>query len=124
MFACAGKFNVSYKGVLRDPSEALITKLTSKCSSNVDSGTFKDNIIKGKLIKIPDIYTVEMTFQSLLPANFNNFLYMYSENKSQMEQYKGAAYTKSVAVDMMSSGIKNFTEKLKGHWDGDNFPES
>ena len=115
---------------MRDPSESLITKLTSKCSSNVDSGTFKDNIIKGKLIKIPDIYTVEMTFQSLLPANFNNFLYMYSENKNQIEYVKSQeknAYESSVAVKMMSSGIKNFTDKLSQHWNAGpegNFPTS
>jgi len=40
-----------------------------------------------------------------------------------MEEYKGKAYTKSVAVDALTTGITKFTEKLKSHWDGNSFPE-
>jgi len=32
---------------------------------------FNDN----NIIKVPDIYIVELTFDSLLPDNFNNFLF-------------------------------------------------
>ena len=32
------------------------------------------------IIRIPDIYNVTCTFKSLLPENFNNFLYSFSQN--------------------------------------------
>lgn len=124
LFACSGKFDVAYKGVLRDPSQSMLNTLCSTYKNSNASGMSAADIFNKRIIKIPDVYEVSMTFQSLLPTNFNNWLFQYSENASQMEQYKGKAYTKSIAVDMMSGGIKKFTERLKGHWDGDSFPES
>ena len=61
LFACTGKFNVTYKGILRDPSKYFLKKLVSKFKSF--NATFRaSDLIKNKIIKIPDIYTVEMTF--------------------------------------------------------------
>lgn len=37
----------------------------------------KNKMLKNRIVKIPDIFTVEMTFKSLLPANFNNFIFSY-----------------------------------------------
>lgn len=42
----------------------------------------KAAIIKSKLIKVPDIYKVTMKFQSLLPDNFNNYIFNFAENKN------------------------------------------
>ena len=30
------------------------------------------------MIKIPDVYKVDMKFTSLLPANFNNYIFTYA----------------------------------------------
>lgn len=39
-------------------------------------------------MKIPDVYHVEMSFKSLLPANFNNFIFAYANNVNHMTEYK------------------------------------
>lgn len=61
LFACAGDISVSYKGVLRQPSYFLNISLDTELSN--------------KDIKIPDIYHVSLVFKSLLPANFNTYLF-------------------------------------------------
>jgi hypothetical protein len=61
LFACTGKFKVTYKGILRDPPKVLLKVLDLKFKSSGASFTV-DDIIKHKLIKIPDIYTLEMSF--------------------------------------------------------------
>lgn len=52
------------------------------------SNEFMNNIIENKLIKIPDVYRVQMNFQSILPANFNNYIFAYAENASHITKYK------------------------------------
>jgi hypothetical protein len=54
--------------------------------------TFINNIVNNHLIKIPDVYRVTMRFQSLLPANFNNYLYTYAENANHITKYKDHGY--------------------------------
>lgn len=63
LFACAGDFTVTYEGVLRDPPISWISQLVSKhANKNMNPDAFEMNIIKNKLIKIPDVYRVKMTF--------------------------------------------------------------
>jgi len=65
LFACAGDFKVSYEGVLRDPPESWLTNLVSahcnwkKC---IDPSVLLASLKTDKLIKIPDVYKVEMRF--------------------------------------------------------------
>ena len=62
LFACAGDFNVIYEGVLRDPPYKFVENLVKVHDNKNMSPAFKDNILKNKLIKIPDVYRVNMTF--------------------------------------------------------------
>lgn len=79
LFACAASFDVTYDGVLRNPSEEFYKRLEGHVNENYGGKAFVKNGIKANnLIKIPDIYRVNMTFKSLLPANFNNFMYTYT----------------------------------------------
>lgn len=120
LFACTGKFDVGYKGVLRWPSklflDTLVNKHLNKCCS-LDVNT----ILTERLIKIPDIYTVTMTFESILPTNFNNYIYQYSHNKSIISDINSIGYKKSVASDILNDGIKSYTEKLKSRWESNNW---
>ena len=81
LFACSGNFAVSYDGVLRTPPAAWVHNLCEKhCNRAFNSSALESAILNDNLIKIPDVYHVTLQFQSLLPANFNNFLFAYSQN--------------------------------------------
>lgn len=71
-FMCGGKFSVKGKGVLRSwhhRSQSGITGLEHNRNFFTD-------------IKIPDVYDLDLEFNSLLPDNFNNYIYgYYSNNK-------------------------------------------
>jgi hypothetical protein len=68
LFACAGNVKVSYKGVLRNPPPIWIKTLVNKHGNNsIDKNKFYENIFNNNLIKIPDIYEVELQFKSMLP---------------------------------------------------------
>ena len=125
LFACTGKFKVTYKGILRDPSKFFLNELVSKFKSS--NATFRDSdLIKNKIIKIPDIYSVEMTFQSILPDNFNTWMHQYSNNVNQIEEYKDTSYVPSSVETVLKKSIDTAVERFKGYWkDGVNvnFPE-
>ena len=55
------------KKIANDQAEEEMNKYVA--SSKVDSTYIKD------LIKIPDVYSITLTFYSLIPDNFNNYLY-------------------------------------------------
>lgn len=122
LFACSGNFKVTYKGMLREIPQTMAAKLCSKhlgknCSLD------PDKIIKDKLIKIPDIYSVDMQFQSCLPENFNTWLFMYSQNTSPMETYAKKAYDPSIVTKVVGTAISSFGEKFSNYWKENNFPE-
>lgn len=118
LFACAGDFTVTYEGVLRDPPNRWIQDLISKHANNcMDSETFKKNIIDNKLIKIPDVYRVQMNFQSLLPANFNNYIFTYAENASHITKYYGKdAYSESSVATILPKAISTFAGRVANVW--------
>lgn len=84
-FMCSGKFEVEGKGVVRRPSQDFIDRLFSKYKNP----KFKsDGFLNATNIRIPDVYECHLTFTSLLPNNFNNFLYSYYMN-SQIKVVDG-----------------------------------
>ena len=133
LFACTGKFSVKYDGVLRDPPPNWFEPdgpLAKHINKNIASAEdFLNKIKTNKLIKIPDIYKVTMTFDSLLPSNFNQYLYTLVANDNQIETYytKGV-YDKSQMVDALTNGVKglingakyafNNTTKDADYWNG------
>ena len=117
LFACAGDFNVTYEGVLRDPPASWIRTLAySHLNQNMDKDNFLNNAIVNKIIKIPDVYHVELKFQSLLPANFNNFIFMYAQNTNHMSIYQDKAYDKSVLTEALPNAIASYAKRIKNVW--------
>ena len=54
-----------------------------------------------ELVSIPDIYDVELSFTSMLPNNFNNFLYVYAGNPDVMQSDKG--YQSNIVVKFIEA---------------------
>ena len=107
LFACAGNVKVSYKGVLRNPPISWLDTLVYRnCNNSINKNDFYRNIINNNLIKIPDIYEVELQFKSMLPQNFNTYLYQFSQNARIDTEYKH----KPVYED---SHITKFMENMK-----------
>lgn len=80
-FMCTGDFKVEFKGVLRTPSQEVLKTLVTKYLKpeySIDESTLR----KTGIAKIPDVYHVSLTFKSLLPNNFNNFIYSVSCGES------------------------------------------
>jgi hypothetical protein len=78
LFMCQGDFKVETMGVLRKPSKEFFKRLDKHLNSGIKltASDMED------LIKIPDIYKVTCSFTSLLPNNFNNYLYSYYNNST------------------------------------------
>ena len=118
LFACAGDFTVTYEGVLRDPPISWISQLVSKhANKNMNPDAFEMNIIKNKLIKIPDVYRVKMTFQSLLPANFNNYIFAYAQNSCHIVDYKDKVYDSSAISELLPQAIGKFGKRIVAAWE-------
>ena len=81
LFMCQGDFKVESKGVLRKPSWTLINQLVNS-HLNPRSSLTDLALLTNDLIRIPDIYDVHLTFTSLLPNNFNNFLFANYANQT------------------------------------------
>ena len=127
LFACTGKFDVVGLGILRDPPDEWIDQLTSKYSNFADSKengkisktAINEAIKKKKLIKLPDAYEVTMKFQSILPANFNQFLYTYSQNNDHLDNYKDNVYDSSDLATILTQPLADFTGELAAYMESD-----
>ena len=52
-----------------------------------------------------------MSFKSLLPANFNNFLYVYSNNTGHMVDYSKTAYNPGIG-SAVGETIADFVKRV------------
>lgn len=118
LFACSGKFSVKYDGVLRDPPKSWIETLTAThCSKSYKD--IQTLITNNQLIKIPDVYHVEMTFTSLLPANFNNYLFTIIANddiKNKFNKADAPVYESSILNTMLSGAITGSIKDITEQW--------
>lgn len=117
LFACAGDFTVTYEGVLRNPPYEFYNKLRAKFNKNMEDWTFYINCIDNKLIKIPDVYRVKLSFQSLLPANFNNFIFNYAENASHITKYANKVYDPSTLSEALPGAIGKYVQRVAKVWE-------
>ena len=117
LFACAGDFNVTYEGVLRDPPYAWVHNLVqSHANANMNKDSFESNILKNRMIKIPDVYRVSMRFQSLLPANFNNYIFAYAENNNHIDTYYTHVYDQSAIAEALPKAMNKYSERVLKVW--------
>lgn len=92
MFMCTGQVKVNFKGALRDPSDYFLEQLIRR-HLNPNAEDQADSILENRLIKIPDVYEVELVFKSMFPSNFNNYMFQFVYNKKMDTAYAtGNAY--------------------------------
>lgn len=72
LFMCAATVKVDYSGVLRIPSNEFFKKLLAHRNNGF---ALSDPKALSTYIRIPDIYKVTLSFESLLPDSFNNYIY-------------------------------------------------
>lgn len=97
-YACMGSFDVQYKGTLRKPSPRLLSYI----QWFVGSRYVPNKIANYNTIKIPDVYDVTMKFQSLLPQNFNTFIFNFTQTDMM-----------NMTNPVQKSGFNNLTEAVK-----------
>lgn len=73
----------------------------------MNAGEFDKMVKQNKLIKIPDVYHVDMEFKSLLPDTFNNYLYNYSSSNIVKDDVSARMQTSS-ALKSITNGIADF----------------
>lgn len=119
LYACSGSFSVTYDGVLRDPPMKFIYDLVlAHANPNcMNINMFLQNILSYNLIKIPDVYHVTMKFNSLLPANFNNYLFTYAENANHMVKYADKTYEPSTMSKAFGTAVGRFMKRAGAIWD-------
>lgn len=123
LFACTGKFEVQKRGVLRMPPSCLFesgekeTSLFKYLNNNISNKeNFLQKLKTQKSIMIPDIYHVTMTFDSLLPANFNNYLYTLVANQDPIEKYYYKTYDESKAATALTDVVDGLITHVKNTW--------
>lgn len=73
---CKGNFLCKYKGVMRNMTEDFVRELFIHHGNwDLNDWPSPDNLISKRTVKIPDIYEITLNFSSLLPDNFNQFLF-------------------------------------------------
>ena len=72
-------------------------------------------ILENNLIKIPDVYHVTLQFQSLLPANFNNFLFAYSQN-NRMSVDSTYVYQQSEISQILPRALAKYQKRVAKVW--------
>ena len=104
---CAGQFECEAIGPLRTPSDEILRRLMG----HMNTGHDKLNILelrRQKVIVIPDAYDVKLTFKSLLPDNFNNYLYQFVM-KDNFDKYYEANTLKDLHDD---SAFEKFSKSI------------
>lgn len=75
-FMCKGNFSCKYKGVMRNMNRDFVEDLFLKHGSMyLKDWMTPEGFISKRTVKIPDIYEITLNFSSLLPDNFNQFLF-------------------------------------------------
>jgi hypothetical protein len=101
---------------LRDPTKKFFEDLKKYINKDaMDVEKFRLMLENNKLIKIPDVYKVEMSFKSLLPDNFNNHIYMYSSNNIITDD-ANTKRTESSVFNSIAKAIGEFGKTLVDAW--------
>ena len=129
LYACAGAFKVEALGNIRVPTKNFFRELIpGKTNNNFNSHQLKDgdSIVRNNLIKIPDAYKVTLRFQSLLPANFNNYLYSYASNLDiKMEAYHNKnVFSKNWTDEKAEQLFDQVSDRMKRAWKASENPNS
>lgn len=104
LYVCSATFSVQSAGVLRSPSQKWLRTLESKHYRYTNS-------LSEKEIKIPDVYKVSMKFTSLMPANFNNYIFNYANNLN-ITNIK-TCYEEGLFAKILDKMLKGAAEDIK-----------
>lgn len=124
LFACSGSFSVESVGVTKEPHIDWVNELVRLYANKNAIGTtpeeqeigrtdFYMNIVKNKLIRIPEAYLVKLSFSSLLPMNLNTYLFYYSNNYDSFSIYKEKIYTSSSISDIITRVTGSIIDIIK-----------
>ena len=108
MFMCKGTINISHAGQTRTPNVDFYKELEKYKNEYYEYN--KDNFITNQWIKIPDVYKLQLTFDSLLPQNINNYIYQFSQNDLKM--YDTYEYQPGY-MESAKKEIESFADKIK-----------
>lgn len=82
-FMCKGSMTCTAKGVMRNPPREFVKDLFKKYRNTKlfpkEQG-MTETFINNGIIKIPDVYSLNMQFESCLPDNFNHIMFQYCAN--------------------------------------------
>ena len=116
LYMCAGKFDCEGLGVLRNPPEEFFNELENCMNPNFDIQA--RYLFQDRLVKIPDIYRLKLKFTTLIPMNFNNYLYGYSRNVNMREYADNHdTHQDSVRENFVKNNLKGFVGKITETWE-------
>ena len=98
---CSGKFSVKNIGVVRKVTEEFLKEIKKHVSHRES--------INDNTVRIPDVYEVTLTFKSLLPDVFNDFLLQFA--MSDQDIFDHVAKEKGV-FEEYAGNIKDEVERI------------
>ena len=101
LFMCSGKFSVKNIGVVRKVTEEFLKEIKKHVSHRES--------INDNTVRIPDVYEVTLTFKSLLPDVFNDFLLQFA--MSDQDIFDHVAKEKGV-FEEYAGNIKDEVERI------------
>lgn len=96
-FMCTGDFKITPKGVMRSVA-------------NLDKN-FKPY---GKETRIPDVYSLELSFRSLLPSNLNNYLFGVAQQTGGLVENGGDNSVMSTVLTNLTTVLKKIGDEEYG----------
>lgn len=116
LFACTGDFSINYKGVLRQPHPIWLERLLcNHKNAHLDFLTGHQGAIDANLIKIPDVYEVTLSFESVIPADFNNFLYTYVANNNIIADYDQKVRENGMMSTIVTAATTDLFKEMKAY---------
>lgn len=114
-FCCKADISVEHAGITRVPPKEFFDQLDLHIGEM--DGEYTVTRDKYDSIRVPDVYKVKISFQSLIPNNYNTYLFTYFESDRIEENteltIKDGTISESV-VDAVSKGIQKTYDETIG----------
>lgn len=117
LYMCKGAFTCNNKGVLRIPPKAFFKELIEKHLNNKNTNSPKkltvENLITDRIINIPDVYELKLSFESMLPNNINTYLEQFANNNNMIRKTDAVYNTQCVDQKELNTYVQDLYEKGK-----------
>ena len=113
-YMCSASIKCESNGVKRRPSNSVISEIMNYVNVAYKDILNTKNILEHDLIRIPDVYTITISFQSLLPNSINQNLFYFTANNKITEPTDSNLDFGNMLPSILDKASQKFLEKHQG----------